>query len=133
MYRKVKDFYLNEIERYILFLKKLNSAQEEQLKEEEAYIDFVFVGSKQERPHVVNTENKEYVSILMSVETMESKKEVDEYFRSLGLKRSDLEALCKLKDIPFTKRDNMTVLKDKLFERLIGFKLRSRAIQNETK
>ena len=133
MYRKVKDFYLNEIERYIQFLKKLTPTQLEQLKEENAFIDFIFVGSKQDRSIVVSPENKEYVSILMSVETMESKKEVDDYFRSLGLKRSDLEAMCKLKDIPFSKRDNMTVLKDKLFERLIGFRLRSRAIQNEPK
>ena len=133
MYRKVKDFYLNEIERYIQFLKKLTPTQLEQLKEENAFSDFIFGGSKQDRSIVVSPENKEYVSILMSVETMESKKEVDDYFRSLGLKRSDLEAMCKLKDIPFSKRDNMTVLKDKLFERLIGFRLRSRAIQNEPK
>lgn len=133
MYKKVKDFYLNEIERYILYLKKLTPIQVEQLKEGEAAVDFVFVGNKLDRSIVVNPENKEYISILMSIENMDSKKEVDNYFRSLSLKRSDLEALCKLKDIPFTKRDNMTVLKDKLFERLVGFKLRSRAIQNESK
>lgn len=133
MNRKVKDFYLNEIERYIKYLKQLTTAQVEQLKENDAVVDFVFVGSKSLRPVVVSPENKEYVSILMSMETMESRKEVDDYFRNVGLKRSDLEALCKLKDIPFTKRDNMTVLKDKLYERLIGFRLRSRAIQNESK
>lgn len=133
MYRKVKDFYLNEIERYIQFLKKLSPSQVEQLKEGEGVIDFVFVGNKPERPIVVNAENKEYLSILLSAEMMESKKDVEDYFHELGLKRSDLEALCKLKDIPFTKRDNMTVLKDKLYERLVGFRLRSRAIQNETK
>lgn len=133
MYRKVKDFYLNEIERYIQFLKKLSPSQVEQLKEGEGVIDFVFVGNKPERSIVVNPENKEYLSILLSAEMMESKKDVEDYFHKLGLKRSDLEALCKLKDIPFTKRDNMTVLKDKLYERLVGFRLRSRAIQNETK
>lgn len=132
MYRKVKDFYLNEIERYIKYLKQLTPVQVEQLREDDAIIDFVFVGGKSERPVAVIPENKEYVSILMSVETMESRKEVDDYFRNVGLKRSDLEALCKLKDIPFTKRDNMTILKDKLYERLIGFRLRSRAIQNNS-
>lgn len=133
MYRKVKDFYLNEIERYIKFLKQLTTTQVEQLRENDAVIDFVFVGSKSEHPLIVSPENEEYVSILMIVERMESRKEVDDFFHKAGLKRSDLEALCKLKDIPFTKRDNMTVLKDKLYERLIGFRLRSRAIQNESK
>ena len=131
MQKKVKDFYLNEIERYIQYLKKLTPSQIEQLKENEAAIDFVFIGNKLERPIVVNPENKEYVSILMSIEEMGSKQEVENYFRMLGLKRTDLEALCKLKDIPFTKRDNMSVLKDKIYERMLGFKLRSRAIQNE--
>lgn len=131
MNKRVKDFYLNEIERYIQFLKKLNADQLAQLREEDAYIDFLFVGNKMDRSLVVTPENKEYVSILMSIEEMQSKQEVEQYFRQLNLKRTDLEAMCKLKDIPFTKRDNMTVLKDKLFERLLGFKLRSRAIQND--
>lgn len=131
MQKRIKDFYLNEIERYIQYLKKLSPNQLEQLKEDDAFIDFVFVGNKMERSVVVTPENKEYVSILMSIEDMGSKQEVDNYLRSLGLKRTDLEAMCKLKDIPFTKRDNMTVLKDKIFERMLGYKLRSRAIQND--
>ena len=133
MYKKEKDFYLNEIERYIKFLKKLTPYQLEQLKEEDACIDFIFVGNKLERSIVVCPENKEYVSILMSIEEMNSKQDVENYFRTLGLKRTDLEAMCKLKDIPFTKRDNMSVLKDKIYERMLGFKLRSRAIQNDKK
>ncbi|MCR5040433.1 MAG: hypothetical protein K6A94_14000 [Bacteroidales bacterium] len=131
MNKRVKDFYLNEIERYIQFLKKLNADQLAQLSEEDAYIDFQFVGNKMDRSQVLAPKNKEYVSILMSIEEMQSKQEVEQYFRQLNLKRTDLEAMCKLKDIPFTKRDNMTVLKDKLYERLVGFKLRSRAIQND--
>lgn len=131
MYRKVKDFYLNEIERYIQFLKKLTPQQVEQLREDDACIDFVFQGNKFDRSIIVTPENKEYVNILMSVEEMQSKSEVEQYLKQFNLKRKDLEAMCKLKDIPFTKRDNMTTLKDKLFERLVGFKLRSRAIQND--
>ncbi len=133
MYRKEKDLYLNEIERFIHYLKKLTPYQLEQLKEEDAFIDFIFVGNKLERSIVVCPDNKEYISILMSIEDMNSKQEVENYFRNLGLKRTDLEAMCKLKDIPFTKRDNMSVLKDKIYERMLGFKLRSRAIQNDKK
>ena len=131
MNKKVKDFYLNEIERYIQFLKKLTQSQLAQLKEEDARIDFVFVGNKMERPIVDNSENKEYVGILMKIEEMGSKQEVENYFRTLSLKRPDLETLCKMKGIPYTKRDNMSVLMDKIFERMVGFKLRSRAIQND--
>lgn len=131
MNKRVKDIYLNEIERYIQFLKKLTTEQVEQMKEGNAYVEFVYQGSKADKKLAVTPENKEYVSILMSIEEMNSKQEVEKYFRSLGLKRIDLEAMCKLKDIPFSKRDNMSVLKDKIYERMLGFKLRSRAIQND--
>lgn len=131
MNRRVKDFYLNEIERYIQFLKKLTPAQVEQLKIKDAFIEFIFQGNKMDRKLVVTPENKEYVTILMSIEDLQSKSEYEQYLKHLNLKRKDLEAMCKLKDIPFTKRDNMTTLKDKLFDRLVGFKLRSRAIQND--
>ena len=131
MYRRVKDFYLNEIERYIQFLKKLTPSQVEQLKGEQARIRFIFDGLGEDKPIVVTPKNKEHASMLLSIEQMRSKQEVESYLQSMHLKRTDLEALCKLKDIPFTKRDNMTILKDKIFERLVGFKIRSRAIQND--
>ena len=73
MHRRVKDFYLNEIERYIQFLKSLTPNQVAQLKEEDANIEFVFHGNKMERSLVVTPENKEYVTILMSIEDMQSK------------------------------------------------------------
>ena len=131
MNRRVKDFYLNEIERYIQYLKKLTPQQVEQLREDDASIDFVFQGNKVDRSIVVTPENKEFVTILISIEELQSKSEVEQYLKQFNLKRKDLEVMCKLKDIPFTKRDNMTTLKDKLFERLVGFRLRSRAIQND--
>ena len=71
------------------------------------------------------------MSILQSISKISDKKEVFRYMDSLHLKRKDLEDMCKLKDIPFTKRDNMTILKDKIYERLVGFKQRSKAIQQE--
>ena len=131
MNRRVKDFYLNEIERYIQYLKKLTPQQVEQLREDDASIEFVFQGNEFDRSIVVTPENKEYVTILESMEELQSKSEVEQYLKQFNLKRKDLETMCRLKDIPFTKRDNMTTLKDKLFERLVGFRLRSRAIQND--
>ena len=133
MQRRVKDFYLNEIERYVQYLKKLSVSQIEHLKSGSAQILFVMDGEKGEGGMVVTPDNKEYVSILMSIEQMQSKKEFEKYLNSLHLKRNALEAMCKFKDIPFTKRDNMTVLMDKIYERVVGFKLRSQAIQNDVK
>ena len=101
------------------------------MREDDASIDFVFQGNKVDRSIVVTPENKEFVTILISIEELQSKSEVEQYLKQFNLKRKDLEVMCKLKDIPFTKRDNMTTLKDKLFERLVGFRLRSRAIQND--
>lgn len=131
MYRRVHDFYLNEIERYIMFLKKLTVTELEQLKSGNSKVQFTIKTLQQSKSHQVTPENKEMTTILLSISNMESKKEVDNYFNSLHLKRKDLEEMCKLKDIPYTKRDNMTALRDKIYERLVGFKLRSKAIQQD--
>lgn len=127
----VKDFYLKEIERYIRFLKKLTNAQVDQLEKGDAFIEFIFQGNKVICNRVLASDDKEYVTILMKIEDMQSKNEYEFYLKQFNLKRKDLEVMCRMKDIPFTHRDNMTTLKDKLFERLVGFKLRSRAIQND--
>lgn len=131
MYRRANDFYLCEIERYIMFLKKLTVTELEQLKSGNSKVQFTIKSLQQSKKHQVTSENKEMMTILLSISDMGSKKEVDNYFNSLHLKRIDLEEMCKLKDIPFTKRDNMTDLRDKLYERLVGFKLRSKAIQQD--
>lgn len=130
---RIKDLYLNEIERYIQFLKKLSPFQVEQLKEGDACIDFLFQGSSREKSLVVNRGNKDYHAILMGMEELQSKSEVEKHLKQFNLRRLDLEMMCRLKDIPYTKRDSMSVLKDKLYERIVGFRLRSRAIQNEPK
>lgn len=131
MYKKVHDFYLNEIERYILFLKKLTPNELSQLKEGASKVQFVLKPLGQPQKDQVTPENKEMMTILLSISEMSDQKEVFSYLDSFHLKRRDLEEMCKLKDIPFTKRDNMTILKDKIYERLVGFKQRSKAIQQE--
>ncbi|WP_047450799.1 hypothetical protein [Alistipes sp. ZOR0009] len=45
--------------------------------------------------------------------------------------RLDFEALAKKLDIPFTKKDTIEKLKDKIVEGTIGFRLRSQAIQDK--
>jgi hypothetical protein len=45
--------------------------------------------------------------------------------------RLDFESLAKKLDIPFTKKDTIEKLKDKIIEGTIGFRLRSQAIQDK--
>ena len=45
--------------------------------------------------------------------------------------RLDLEVLARKLDIPFTKKDIIEKLKDKIIEGTIGFRLRSQAIQDK--
>lgn len=45
--------------------------------------------------------------------------------------KADYEAIAKKLDIPFTKKDSINKLKEKIIEGTIGFRLRSQAIQNK--
>ncbi|MGD1834796.1 MAG: hypothetical protein ACPKQO_03650 [Nitrososphaeraceae archaeon] len=46
--------------------------------------------------------------------------------------RLDYESVAKKLDIPFTKKDTIDKLKDKIIEGTIGFRLRSQAIQDKS-
>lgn len=60
---------------------------------------------------------------------MQSREEASSYFSTNDLKRADLETICKQLDLPFTKKENMKILQEKIIEGTVGYKLRSQAIQ----
>lgn len=69
------------------------------------------------------------LDIVTQLNLIHSRKEANSYFLSKGFKRSELEAICKQLDLPFTQKENMKILQEKIIEGTVGYKLRSQAIQ----
>lgn len=123
------NFYVSEMERFLAFLNKLPQALVKEIENGEKRIDINVVPSSQ-KPDEPILQNSVVVSESISfLNSMQSREEAYSYISSSDLKKADLEAICKQLDLPFTKKENIKALQEKIIEGTVGYKLRSQAIQ----
>lgn len=63
--------------------------------------------------------------------SLESRTDGARFLAEMLPTKAGLEALAKFADLPVQRRDTLDVLRDRIVESAIGFRLRSRAIQGE--
>ena len=118
------------MEHFLAFLNKLPQAMVKEIENGEKQIEINIISSSKE-PNEPMSENSIVVSEAITfLNSMQSREEASSYFSTNDLKRVDLEAICKQLDLPFTKKENMKTLQEKIIEGTVGYKLRSQAIQN---
>ena len=123
------NFYISEMEHFLAFLNKLPQAMVKEIENGEKQIEINIISSSKE-PNEPMSENSIVVSEAITfLNSMKSREEASSYFSTNDLKRVDLEAICKQLDLPFTKKENMKTLQEKIIEGTVGYKLRSQAIQ----
>jgi hypothetical protein len=137
--KKVKNIYVHLIEDYLSFLNNLSFEKMIRLEKKEVIIKFnLELNSKQ------NKTIKKYKALKIKVPIdidliiaelykMNNRSEGENYLLSKCTNRVDWERITKKLDVPFQRKDNIDKLKNKIIERTIGFRLRSQAIQGETK
>lgn len=123
------NFYISEMEHFLAFLNRLPQSA----------ITEIELGTKRIEINVVpativtDVHKKDEDIIVLDIVTqlnlIHSREEANSYFLSKGFKRSELEAICKQLDLPFTQKENMKILQEKIIEGTVGYKLRSQAIQ----
>lgn len=123
------NFYISEMEHFLAFLNRLPQSA----------ITEIELGTKRIEINVVpativtdvhkKDEDIIALDIVTQLNLIHSRKEANSYFLSKGFKRSELEAICKQLDLPFTQKENMKILQEKIIEGTVGYKLRSQAIQ----
>ena len=117
------------MERFLAFLNKLPQALVKEIENGEKRIDINVVPSSK-KPDEPILQNSVVVSESISfLNSMQSREEAYSYISSSDLKKADLEAICKQLDLPFTKKENIKALQEKIIEGTVGYKLRSQAIQ----
>lgn len=117
------------MERFLAFLNKLPQAVVKEIENGDKRIEINVVPSS-----TVSDEPIQQTSIAASeaislLNSMQSREEAYSYISSRDFKKADLEAICKLLDLPFTKKENIKALHEKIIEGTVGYKLRSQAIQ----
>lgn len=123
------NFYISEMEHFLAFLNRLPQSA----------ITEIELGTKRIEINVVpativtDVHKKDEDIIVLNIVTqlnlIHSREEANSYFLSKGFKRSELEAICKQLDLPFTQKENMKILQEKIIEGTMGYKLKSQAIQ----
>lgn len=123
------NFYVSEMEHFLAFLNKLPQAMVKEIENGEKQIEIKIIPSSKE-PNEPMSENSIVVSEAITfLNSMQSREEASSYFSTNDFKRADLESICKQLDLPFTKKENMKTLQEKIIEGTVGYKLRSQAIQ----
>lgn len=123
------NFYVLEMERFLAFLNKLPQAVVKEIENGEKRIEINVISTSKE-PDEPILQNSVVVSESISLlNSMQSREEAYSYMSSSDLKKADLEAICKQLDLPFTKKENIKALLEKIIEGTVGYKLRSQAIQ----
>ena len=117
------------MEHFLAFLNKLPQAMVKEIENGEKQIEINIISSSKE-PNEPMSENSIVVSEAITfLNSIQSREEASSYFSTNDLKKADLEAICKQLDLPFTKKESMKTLQEKIIEGTVGYKLRSQAIQ----
>ena len=123
------NFYISEMEHFLAFLNRLPQSAITEIELGTKRIEINLVPAT----IVTDVHKKDEDIIVLNIVTqfnlIHSREEANSYFLSKGFKRSELEAICKQLDLPFTQKENMKILQEKIIEGTMGYKLRSQAIQ----
>lgn len=124
---------IQEIEKYLAFLKKISQDDLDALSKKKKEIVFE-IREKQNvsKPKELVLSDEEITTIVKKLGSLEKRDEGKAFLSNYNLGRLDLEHILKRMDLPALKKDNIQQLTDRIIENTIGFKLRSQAIQNNT-
>lgn len=123
------NFYVSEMEHFLAFLNKLPQAMVKEIENGEKQIEIKIIPSSKEPNEPMSVNSIVVSEAITFLNSMQSREEASSYFSTNDLKRADLESICKQLDLPFTKKENMKTLQEKIIEGTVGYKLRSQAIQ----
>lgn len=123
------NFYVLEMERFLAFLNKLPQTMVKEIENGEKRIEINVISTSKEPDEPIQQNSVVVSESISLLNSMQSREEAYSYLSSSDLKKNDLEAICKQLDLPFTKKENIKALQEKILEGTVGYKLRSQAIQ----
>lgn len=127
---QMDSILLKEVAKFINFLDKLSEEEKLALKVGELKIKYSTI-----RDANASEKKVDCLDIGMIVEKLKSlntREETNEYLNLLALKRDSLERIIRELDLPYNKKDRIDKMKEKIVEGIVGFRLRSEAIQSNS-
>ena len=120
---------LKEVNRFVTFLSNLTEEEKQKLTNRSATVRFTIEGVSSSS--ITQMERGETENIINCLKSYNTREEGESYLLSLDLKRKDLEAVAKALDLPYSKKDTIVKIREKIIEGTIGYRLRSNAILSD--
>lgn len=125
---QMDSILLKEVSKFITFLDKLSDEEKLALKDGELKI--MYSTSKGVNISGKKEDNIDVDSIIERLKTLTTREETYGYLNMLALKRENLEKIIRKLDLPYNKKDRIDKMKEKIVEGIVGYRLRSEAIQS---
>ena len=110
---------INEIEKYIAFLKNLSKDELASISKKETEIIFsIKEKGKQLKVSTSDLNDKDVEDIIDYLNSLSDRRNGEDYLKSVNLTRLDFEVILKKLDIPYLKKDPVSKLFDKIIESL---------------
>ena len=120
---------LKEVNRFVTFLSNLTEEEKLKLANRSVTVRFTIEGVSSSS--IKQMERGETETIINRLKSYNTREEGELYLLSLDLKRKDLEAVAKALDLPYSKKDTIVKIREKIIEGTIGYRLRSNAILSD--
>ena len=121
---------LKEVNRFVTFLSNLTEEEKQKLANRSATVRFTIEGVSSSS--IKQMERGETENIINCLKSYNTREEGELYLLSLDLKRKDLEAVAKALDLPYSKKDTIVKIREKIIEGTIGYRLSSNAILSDS-
>lgn len=129
---KKKNIYLSEIDKFISYLNKLSDADIEKISNNIVKIKYELTPEKKRNSGnfiEFSKMNLNPKDVITELEKLSSRRDGELYLQEKLVNKQDYEAVAKSLDLSFDKKDSIEMLKKKIIEGTIGFRLNSQAIQ----
>jgi hypothetical protein len=123
--------HIQTMEFCLAFLKKLSDEEISKIESGELLVQFNLINRKENRKEKKDSITVSATEMIDFLNKVGQREEAEKYLESFPISRLSLEEILRELDHPFTKKDNLDKLKQKIVEATIGFRLRSNAIQGK--
>jgi hypothetical protein len=126
-----KNIIIEQYNALSSFLEKLEEIDMFDLENRSKEIRFEIITKEKRTTKTISVDESSISDIISELNRMTSRESGLELLNNNCALRQDYESIAKRIDIPYTKKDTIEKLKEKIIEGTIGFRLRSQAIQDK--
>jgi hypothetical protein len=131
--KNTKMVSTSQIQRFLIFLNNLSEEDIQKLENGDVSIRFEIIENHKRTKNshtqqLIFNHSLDYGAVINEMLTLTNRPEGEKYLQEKFVSKEEYIGLAKKLDLPFSKKDSVEKLKDKIIEATIGYRIRSQAI-----